>query len=204
MTRRMFTHAVLFEIKPKFVKAYIDDCKMWSGEARKAAGFIRYRTLKRVNQKNQYASVYYWEDKRSHFKFMKKNHDDLVKKSKAKVKVLGYYNFSTIDEIRKKEKGQIMASVKELTRLCHKIAKAKGFWDGKRNLGEMLMLIVTELSEAMESYRVKDKENFDEEIADTFIRLFDLCGGLKIDIEKEINKKMLKNKKRPYKHGKIC
>jgi len=97
-----------------------------------------------------------------------------------------------------------MSSVKKLTQICHKIAKEKGFWDEKRNLGEMLMLVVTELSEAMEAYRVQDKENFNEEIADTFIRLFDLCGGLKIDIEKEIRKKMTRNKKRPYKHGKIC
>lgn len=97
-----------------------------------------------------------------------------------------------------------MSSIKKITKFCHTIAKQKGFWDGKRNLGEMLMLIVTELSEAMEAYRMQDKENFNEEIADTFIRLFDLCGGLRIDIEKEILKKMKKNKKRPYKHGKIC
>lgn len=66
------------------------------------------------------------------------------------------------------------------------------------------MLIVTELSEAMEAYRCQNKENFKEEIADAFIRLFDLCGGLGIDIEKEIEKKSRRNKNRPYKHGKIC
>ncbi len=66
------------------------------------------------------------------------------------------------------------------------------------------MLIVTELAEAMESHRVQNDENFKEEIADTFIRLFDLCGGLNIDIQKEIEKKAKKNKSRPYKHGKIC
>ena len=66
------------------------------------------------------------------------------------------------------------------------------------------MLIVTELAEAMESYRHQDDDNFREEIADTFIRLLDLCGGLGIDIEEEINKKSQKNKNRPYKHGKIC
>ena len=65
------------------------------------------------------------------------------------------------------------------------------------------MLIVTELAEAMESHRKQEDDNFREEIADTFIRLLDLCGGLKIDIEEEIHKKSLKNKNRPYKHGKI-
>ncbi len=97
-----------------------------------------------------------------------------------------------------------MSDIRSLTKLCHKIAREKGFWDDERNVGEMLMLIVTELAEAMEAYRLSDKENFNEEIADTFIRLFDLSGGLKIDIEKEIKKKMNKNKKRPYKHGKVC
>ncbi|MCK5644382.1 MAG: hypothetical protein KAJ19_26520 [Gammaproteobacteria bacterium] len=66
------------------------------------------------------------------------------------------------------------------------------------------MLIVTELAEAMEAHRLQDQENFTEEIADTFIRLLDLCGGLKIDIEEAIAKKSNKNKTRPYKHGKIC
>jgi len=95
-------------------------------------------------------------------------------------------------------------SLNELAQVCHSIAVEKGFWEEKRNIGEALMLIVTELAEAMEAYRVQDDANFREEIADAFIRLLDLCGGLKIDIEEEIFKKSLKNKNRPYKHGKIC
>ncbi|MCA9393288.1 MAG: nucleotide pyrophosphohydrolase [Candidatus Omnitrophica bacterium] len=88
--------------------------------------------------------------------------------------------------------------------ICHGIAREKGFWDQERNIGEALMLVVTEIGEAMEGYRQEDHDNFREEIADTFIRLFDLCGGLKIDIEAEIAKKSIKNLSRPYKHGKIC
>ena len=95
-------------------------------------------------------------------------------------------------------------SLNELAELCHAIAMEKGFWDRERNIGEALMLIVTELAEAMEAHRIQDQANFREEIADSFIRLLDLCGGLKIDIEEEIQKKSLKNKNRPYKHGKIC
>jgi len=95
-------------------------------------------------------------------------------------------------------------TLSELTEICHKTAVEKGFWDEKRNMGEALMLVVTELAEAMESYRKQEDENFKEEIADTFIRLFDLCGGLSIDIACEIAKKAAKNKTRPYKHGKIC
>ena len=95
-------------------------------------------------------------------------------------------------------------TLKDWSDLCHRTAVEKGFWDSQRNIGEALMLIVTELAEAMESHRLKDQENFNEELADTFIRLFDLCGGLNIDIQKEIEKKSKINKKRPYKHGKVC
>lgn len=95
-------------------------------------------------------------------------------------------------------------SLNELCRLCHGIAKEKGFWDDERNIGEALMLVVTELAEAMEGYRHSDDANFREELADAFIRLLDLCGGLGIDIEDEIFKKSQRNKKRPYKHGKKC
>ncbi len=99
-------------------------------------------------------------------------------------------------------------SISEMCELCHSIAKSKGFWDvpagQKRNIGEALMLVVTELAEGMEAHRKQDEANFREELADTFIRLFDLCGGLGIDVESEIMKKCEKNKLRPYKHGKIC
>jgi len=95
-------------------------------------------------------------------------------------------------------------SLNELAQLCHSIAKEKGFWDEERNIGEALMLVVTELAEAMEGYRHQDDANFREELADAFIRLLDLCGGLNIDIENEIYQKSIVNKKRPYKHGKVC
>lgn len=95
-------------------------------------------------------------------------------------------------------------SLSELSDMCHSIAKEKGFWDDERNIGEALMLMVTELAEAMEAHRKQDDANFREELADTFIRLFDFCGGHGIDIAAEIEKKTAKNRNRPYKHGKIC
>jgi NTP pyrophosphatase (non-canonical NTP hydrolase) len=94
-----------------------------------------------------------------------------------------------------------------LNKLCKDVAEwreAKGFKTGWDNMPEKLMLVVTELSEAMEALRHEDKENFREEIADTFIRLSDICGSVGIDIEDEINKKMEVNKHRPHKHGKTC
>lgn len=92
--------------------------------------------------------------------------------------------------------------IKELCERANSEAIKKGFWKGGRTVSEMLMLIVTELGEACEADRKGDKENFKEEIADTFIRLGDMCKGLDIDIEKEIIKKMEINEGRPQKHGK--
>ncbi len=96
----MFIHAVLFEIIPKEVSRYRKDCKMWVDYARKANGFLGYFTMKRADYRNQYASVYEWQSAGCHKRFMKKYHDWLVGKSKAKVKVLGYYNLKAVDVIR--------------------------------------------------------------------------------------------------------
>ncbi len=95
--------------------------------------------------------------------------------------------------------------IMDMNKLAKEIAtwrEKKGFittWD---NMLEKLMLVVTEVSEAAQCFRNDDRKGFNEEIADIFIRLFDICGTLDIDIKKEIEKKMEKNKKRPYRHGK--
>ena len=66
----------------------------------------------------------------------------------------------------------------------------------------LIMLVVTELAEAVEADRKGDEENFAEEIADAVIRLLDLCGAEGIDIEAEVRKKMAINHGRPMRHGK--
>jgi heme-degrading monooxygenase HmoA len=96
----MFMHLVLFEIKPGEIRYYHKDNKMWADYARKAKGFIGYLTMKRADYKNQYVSVYQWENKADHSRFMKRYHDWLVGKSKAKVKVLGYYNLKVVVQIK--------------------------------------------------------------------------------------------------------
>lgn len=74
-------------------------------------------------------------------------------------------------------------------------------WDDKFFIPTKLMLVVTEISEAIEGFRKHDRENFNEEIADTFIRLLDLCSGMGININKEIDKKLDVLEQRTFRHG---
>lgn len=115
-------------------------------------------------------------------------------------------------------------SCPDLDRLNQNIRRwreGKGFKTSWLNAPEKLMLVVTELSEAFEAYRdltpstlrVLDQpvlgghfqpdllSNFKEELADTYIRLGDLCASLGIDISVPIEQKMLVNEGRPHKHG---
>jgi NTP pyrophosphatase (non-canonical NTP hydrolase) len=86
---------------------------------------------------------------------------------------------------------------------AYEIAKSKGWHDEPREIGTMLALIHSEVSEALEADRKGDMENFAEELADICIRTFDLCGHLGIDLDAAILKKMEKNRGRERKHGKL-
>ncbi len=114
----------------------------------------------------------------------------------------------------------------------HQNAVEKGFYETPTEVGTRLMLVVSELSEALEADR-KDrhadlaafdaehqitprtgvdaftdkfenhiKDTFEDEISDAIIRLLDLCAYKSIDIDRHIKLKMQYNASRPYKHGK--
>lgn len=93
-------------------------------------------------------------------------------------------------------------TVNELCREAYEIAKSKGWHDSPREMGTIIALIHSEVSEALEADRKGDYDNFVEELADVCIRIFDLCGSMGIDLNSAIEKKMEINRKRPYKHGK--
>jgi len=136
-------------------------------------------------------------------------------------------------------------TIKELQKIAHKDSVSKGFWGtiaselgadsslkNKRNLSELLMLIVTELGEACEALRKDNrqsfgldgdevvtteelfdvtkninhgkwtKDTFEDELADAMIRICDLAESEGIDLEWQIQKKLEYNKTRPKKHGK--
>ena len=118
-------------------------------------------------------------------------------------------------------------TLNDLCKHAHKAALAKGWYDKERKLPELLMLTVSELAECLEadrkdklssnlaigiqnglhdcsteSFEIFFKDTVEDELADTFIRLADICGFYGIDIESHIRAKMAYNETRPKKHGK--
>lgn len=108
--------------------------------------------------------------------------------------------------------------------------KEKGFHEQQQHPAVYLMLIVSELAEALEADRKgkytnpdaaawmhaccddghKYEEHFpqhikdthEDEIADALIRILDYCGNFGIDIESHVRWKLEYNKTREHKHGK--
>lgn len=82
----------------------------------------------------------------------------------------------------------------------------------KRNFGELLMLVNTELSEACEAMRegnppcpregMEEFTHVEEELADAVIRILQLGEEYSFDVAGAIEAKMAFNEGRPYKHGK--
>jgi len=119
-------------------------------------------------------------------------------------------------------------TLNELRDKASAYAKKQGFHK-KINFGEKLMLVVSELSEALEAGRkcapydpqnigkpYADPENIPkdeyeavikgtvaEELADAVIRIADIAGIYGIDLDFHVKAKMAYNIKRPYMHGKI-
>lgn len=129
----------------------------------------------------------------------------------------------------------LCTGLNDAAKQIHEDAKRKGFWDSERETGTLLMLCVSELSEALEadrkgryadlqaynecekaddifesdkgvyeisSFQSLIKNTFEDELADTVIRILDLCGARGIDLEKHINLKLKYNRSRERMHGK--
>ena len=99
----------------------------------------------------------------------------------------------------------------DLAEEIHKTAVEKGFWDKTVDpifIAKQMMMIVSEVSEAMEALR-KDMEpdQISDEFADIIIRTLDLYAGIAEagyvtkSLDYAIKEKMERNTHRPKKHG---
>ena len=103
-------------------------------------------------------------------------------------------------------------TIDELIQAAYTNAVAHGWHEEPRSFPEILMLLVSEIAEAMEEYRnhkdvgtiyyVDGKpEGIPIEIADLLIRIFDWAGAEGVDLSYAIATKMEYNKFREWRHG---
>lgn len=99
-------------------------------------------------------------------------------------------------------------TITEIMQEVHATATAKGWHEKPVNFGEQLMLVTTELAEAMEAYRETGElgnlfrlDRIPLELADVVIRVCDLCQELSIPLADAIAQKIAYNKTRSHKHG---
>ena len=80
-------------------------------------------------------------------------------------------------------------------------ARSKGFTWKRAEIDTMLLRLHSEVSEAGEAARDKNRSLLGEELADIFIRLVSTAECMGIDLESAVKLKHFKNKRRPYLHG---
>ena len=104
----------------------------------------------------------------------------------------------------------ILSGIQRAQDACHSAAVRGGWWSdletGKpkeRNKGELLMLIVSEIAEAMEGERkdlmddhLPHRRMAEVELADTLIRIFDYAGGHGYDLAGALIEKLEYNARR--------
>lgn len=110
-----------------------------------------------------------------------------------------------------KQEVTISAGIDELVSLCYNNNVKAGWWHDRftgepleRNKGELMMLMVSEIAEAMEADRkdlrddkLPHRNGVEVELADAVIRICDFAGGFGLDLSGAILEKLDYNTKRP-------
>lgn len=105
-------------------------------------------------------------------------------------------------------------TIRELQRDIYKTAVEHGWWEEDRRVPELLCLVHSEVSEALEAYRVngtdtlvgfyqptEKPEGLFVELADAIIRILDMSERYGVDMGHLVELKHEYNKTREYRHG---